>query len=149
MIRTRQFFGAAIVSISVYTCLLHAQVPNRLLGQDYLGSRRVAQGSAVFDSLILRFGSDPVVYSAEFRVNYRRGADPQTGTLELLIWEGLADDAVTTSAPVLRRALTPDELVALANSPSINVEPANVELILVESQQGGIARRAAQWSGQR
>jgi hypothetical protein len=147
MNRTRRLFAIALVTVSVCTVLLHAQVPTRLLGQDRLDFRREAQGAAEFDSLILTFGTEPVVFSAEFRLNYRRGAEPQTGTLELLIWQGLADNA-TTSMPIVRRPMTLDEFAALASSPAINVEPINTELILVESQQGGIARRAAKWGGQ-
>ena len=145
MDRTRQMFVTALVVSSACTALLHAQVPTRLLGQDKLDFRRIARGTAEFDSLILTFGTEPVVFSVEFRNNYRRGADPKTGTLEMLIRPGLAD-AATTSEPVVRRALTMDELVALADSPVINVEPVNIELIMVESQQGGIARKAARWS---
>jgi hypothetical protein len=107
----------------------------------------VAQGPAEYDSLILTFGTDPVVVSAEFRLNYRRGTEPQGETVELLITQG-PPDAVPPGTPIVRRPLTMDEFVSFASSPVINVEPANIELILVESQQGGIARKAARWKGQ-
>ena len=42
-----------------------------------------------------------------------------------------------------------DEFVALGASEVINVEDLNIELVLVESQRGGIVRRALKWTGQR
>ena len=61
------------------------------------------EGPIGYDSLILMFGTEPTaVVSAEFRLTYERSAEPQTGTLELVITDG-PDDATTTSAPLARK----------------------------------------------
>jgi hypothetical protein len=102
-----------------------------------------------YDSLVLTFGTEPTaVVCAEFRLSYARSADPQTGTLELVITDG-PDDATATSAPLARKTLTIDEFAALGTSEVINLEDLNIALVLVESQRGGIVRRAAKWTGRR
>ena len=146
----RGLLATALLLISITA--LHAQVSTRLVGQDKLSWRRILEGPNYFDSLILTFGTEPVVVSAEFRLTYGRLAAPETGTIELVITDGPDNTTIGTLPlvrPLARKALTIDEFVDLGTSEAINVEDLNIELILVDSQRGGILRQAAKWSGRR
>ena len=59
------------------------------------------------------------------------------------------DNETATKPTLARETLTMDEFAALGTSEVIKVENPNLELVLVESQRVGIARRAAKWTGSR
>ena len=138
----------AAVLLVTSIAAVRAQVPTRLVGQDKLAWRGVISGSDRFDSLILTFGTEPDVVSAEFRLTYGRSAAPSTGTMELLITDGPVGPGDGTLPPVprARKPLTMDEFVALGTSDAIHVDDLDVELILVDSQRGGIQRQADKWT---
>jgi hypothetical protein len=123
---------------------LHAQIPLRLVGQDWVGLRYRTEGLKQFESLVLAFGTEPANLNAEFRLTYDRSAQPQSGTIELMIAPGPAN--ATTSTPLARKALTFEEFLALGTSDSIKIEELKLELDLVASQRQALVRRAEKWN---
>src|SRR5262245_22788850 len=110
---------------------LHAQGSLRLVGQDQLSWCRILSGPNYFDSLILTFGTEPTVVSAEFRLTYGRSTSPQGGTIELLITDGPENSTAgkpPLAPPLARRPMTMNEFVALGQAEAIDLEELNIEL---------------------
>ena len=99
--RRKRELATAVLFVSI-AAALYAQDATRLVGIDRLAFRGGADGPVRYDAVILTFGAEPnAVMCAEFKLTYGRFAEPQTGTLELVITDG--PDNATTTKPTLAR----------------------------------------------